>query len=142
MFSWIRQGLRTGIVTTRYPVKPEQLPSDFRGRPVLDTERCLADQGCSACLAACLPGALSLTLAPTNGHRVQVEAATQLTLDYGRCIMCGLCVAACPEEALRMTPEYELATTTPGDLRQTARFLSAQERESEGQEEDQDEQDS
>lgn len=127
MFSWVRKGLRTDIVTTRYPYKPEQMLSDFRRRPVLDAARCLVDQGCSACLAACLSGALSLTLAPTNGHSAQAEDATQLTLDYGRCIMCGLCMGACPADTLHMIPEYELATTTLADLRQTARFLSAEE---------------
>lgn len=50
-------------------------------------------------------------------------SAPQLTLDYGRCIMCGLCVTACPADALRMVGDYELASTTSNDLRVSAVFI-------------------
>lgn len=130
MFSWVRKGLRTGVVTTRYPARPEPMPPQFRGRPILDGARCLADQGCHACVTTCLPGAFSLTLAATNGQTVPDEAVALLALDYGRCIMCGLCVTACPADALTMTPEYELATTNAADLRFGARFLVTEEAES------------
>ena len=26
-------------------------------------------------------------------------------IDYSRCVFCGLCVEACPEDAIRMAPE-------------------------------------
>ncbi len=34
----------------------------------------------------------------------------------GRCIYCGRCAAACPEKAIRITHEYELATDNKKDL--------------------------
>jgi len=113
VFSWVRKGLRTGILTTRYPAVHEQMPEGFRGRPVLDASRCLAEQGCSACVQVCLPAALELK----QGAQSDGAGALHLTLDYARCIMCGLCVAACPTEALRMTDDYELAARHREDLR-------------------------
>lgn len=121
MFFWVRKGLRTGVLTTRYPAQHELMPADFRGRPVIDPARCLAGQGCTACVDICLPGALHFDQAGneedgTNG------TAKRLTLDLGRCIMCGLCTSACPADALHMTQEYELAVTHQEALRVVASF--------------------
>ena len=116
VLSWVRRGLRTGVLTTRYPAAHEQMPPGFRGRPVLDADLCIAAQGCNACVQVCLPGALSLTEI-VNGAVETSDASPQLTLDYARCIMCGLCVTACPEDALQMGGDYELATRTREDLR-------------------------
>lgn len=123
LFSWLRRGLRTGILTTHYPAVHEEMPEGFRGRPVLDAARCLADRGCDACTRICLPSALSLTsLVPDYEGSIHSEGQ-QLTLDYACCIMCGLCVTACPEDALHMTPNYELAARTRADLRFVSLFL-------------------
>jgi len=120
ILSWLRRGLRTGVLTTRYPAGCEEMPLDFRGRPALDADRCLAGQGCDRCVQACLPAALSLTTVTSNDPKT--TSAPQLTLDYSRCIMCGLCVAACPADALHMVGDYELASTTSDDLRVSAVF--------------------
>lgn len=113
VFSWIRRGLRTGVLTTRYPAVQERLPEAFRGKPVLDASRCIADQGCNTCVQVCLPDALSLSTVVENAS----DETTQLVLDYARCIACGLCESACPQQALRMTNEYELAASQREDLR-------------------------
>ncbi len=116
VFSWVRKGLRTGVLTTRYPAVHEQMPEGFRGRPVLDAYRCLSDRGCNACVQVCLPAALKLKQVMDNEGSTSAQS-TQLTLDYARCIMCGLCVAACPTDALQMTGDYELAARQREDLR-------------------------
>ena len=36
--------------------------------------------------------------------------------EIGACMMCGLCVEACPFSAIEMSHEYELATRHGGDL--------------------------
>jgi formate hydrogenlyase subunit 6 len=141
-FSWVRKGLRTGVLTTRYPARPEPMPATFRGRPILDASRCQADQGCTACVQLCLPAALSLSTrllssAETGDGDQQCwqmgedtsGVRQEVTLDYARCIMCGLCAQACPTEALRMTPDYELAVTGREDLRQVVRFSPYREQE-------------
>jgi Ni,Fe-hydrogenase III small subunit/ferredoxin len=79
MLEWIARGLRTGRVTTRYPRGDERAPAGFRGRvEVLD--------------ATAGPPGLE-ELCPTGAIRV---SAGRASLDRGRCILCGLCVAAEP----------------------------------------------
>jgi Ni,Fe-hydrogenase III small subunit/ferredoxin len=79
MLEWIPRGLRKGVVTTRYPRgEPDPMPG-FHGRvEVVDAE------GAPDELAAVCPtGAIAVS----NGA---------VTLDRGRCILCGACVGADP----------------------------------------------
>ena len=117
---WVIEGLRGGIVTTRYPKRPDPVAiAGVRTRPSLSAERCQAAEGCDRCVTACLPDALAVERA--DGH----ETAT-VTLDLGRCIGCALCVAACPSEALRMVTDAESATRAADRLRRaTSVSLSA-----------------
>jgi Ni,Fe-hydrogenase III small subunit/ferredoxin len=79
MLEWITRGLRVGTVTSRYPRSPEPAPAGFRGRlEVLD------GRGGSPELEA---------LCPTRAIAVSDGA---VSLDRGRCILCGLCITAEP----------------------------------------------
>jgi NADH-quinone oxidoreductase subunit I len=44
-------------------------------------------------------------------------------VDYGRCVFCGLCVDACPFDALYMTNDYELAAYDKAGLKYTPDML-------------------
>lgn len=80
MLEWLLRGLRHGIVTTRYPRRSEDAPPGFRGSVAL-----LDRAGAPAALTE---------LCPTGAIAVEDGA---VSLDRGRCILCGACVAAEPE---------------------------------------------
>lgn len=114
--TWVIEGLRGGVVTTRYPKQADPVAiAGVRTRPALAVERCQAADGCDRCVTACLPDALTL-------ERAGDDKPATLTLDLGRCIGCALCVAACPAEALQMITEMESATRGADGLRRSARF--------------------
>src|SRR5215212_3310182 len=98
------RSFKIGIVTRRYPDVPDPAPPWFRGKPVVDTSRCVDDE---ACVMVCPSGAISMVPEP-GGHKWQ--------LDYARCVFCGLCAEACGQGAIMMTPDYELASRTRSDL--------------------------
>jgi Ni,Fe-hydrogenase III small subunit/ferredoxin len=93
MIEWVARGLGRGIVTTRYPKRPEHAPHGFRGR--IDV---VQPDGVRKELEA---------ICPTGA--IQVAGNSRVSLDRGRCILCGLCVAADPER-LAFASGYETAT--------------------------------
>jgi Ni,Fe-hydrogenase III small subunit/formate hydrogenlyase subunit 6/NADH:ubiquinone oxidoreductase subunit I len=89
--------------TFRYPDGPAPKVSDrLRGRPVIDAARCLP--GCSVCRDVCPTGA---TAAGPDGR---------LIMDLGRCLFCGRCAEACPQQALAFTTDHRLAVSRREDL--------------------------
>ncbi|MGD0981603.1 MAG: ferredoxin [Solirubrobacteraceae bacterium] len=82
MLAWLLRGLRQGKVTTAYPHRPEPTPDGYRG-----TVEVLEQRGkASSELAA---------LCPTGA--IAVDSAGRVSVDRGRCILCGACVAAAPD---------------------------------------------
>src|SRR5947208_3524788 len=92
---------RQGYRTTPYPPIGSPVAPLFRGRPVIDPERCVPD--CAGCAEAC----------PTMALRV---TETGPELDLGRCIFCEDCVAACPEGAIEFTADWRLGATSRAEL--------------------------
>jgi Ni,Fe-hydrogenase III small subunit/ferredoxin len=80
---WITRGLRNGILTTRYPRRPDPYADAFPARvtlrpdaaPVTDVDE--------------LPG-----LCPTGA--ISLDDGGHPALDQGACILCGACVRARP----------------------------------------------
>ncbi len=99
MLAWIPRGLRKGRVTTRYPRRPERPPAGFQGQVVL------RDGGNAARELA--------ELCPTGA--IAIDAAGSLSLDRGRCILCGACVRADPER-FAFAERYETAARTRSAL--------------------------
>jgi formate hydrogenlyase subunit 6/NADH:ubiquinone oxidoreductase subunit I len=100
---WVWRGLRAGVVTTRYPARAEAMSPGWRGIAVLDRSRCRPEGAAPPCVRVCLPAALSLG----DG-----DGGSPLRLDAAACIACGLCVDACPQGALSMSPAFELASSS------------------------------
>jgi Ni,Fe-hydrogenase III small subunit/formate hydrogenlyase subunit 6/NADH:ubiquinone oxidoreductase subunit I len=110
MFKIIQQTIRTGIVTTTYPETPADVPPSFRGKPVFDFERW---QDARPAAEVCPTQAISVR--DEGDHRT-------VTVDYGRCVFCGLCAEAGSDQAVRITREFELATRDRGHLIVTADY--------------------
>ena len=110
MFKILNQALRTGIVTTDYPKRPMEPIPNLRGRPVIDFERAVD----------CLPAAL---VCPTGAIIVEDKQENRkVTLDYGRCIFCGLCGEASTDGTIRISGEIELATRQRSHLVSSADY--------------------
>src|SRR5579884_1870218 len=99
MLAWIARGLHKRVVTSRYPRRPEPFLPGFRARvDVIDSEAAPAEleQVC-----------------PTGAIRVARDG--RVSLDRGRCILCGACVTAEPER-FRFASDYETAARRRGGI--------------------------
>ncbi len=103
--SWLVRGLRTGVLTTRYPRGEEAMPAEWRGVAELDPDRCRPESALPPCVVACPSAALWLQPTAKPGAEVRMH------LDPLACVACGRCVPACPAGAVRMTARFELART-------------------------------
>ena len=107
MFDAIKQVFNHRDVTIEYPVGGvPPLPPNYRGRPVLDTQKCMC---CAACANHCPPNAIQMRLDIPNGQE-------WWSINYARCIFCGRCQEVCPTTAIVLTDEIELAVLDKDDL--------------------------
>ena len=104
--------LRAGKVTLPYPLAPLEAPEGFRGRVVLDVNKCI---GCGGCAEVC-PTRLIRNSDPSQAKRV-------LEFDLERCVSCGRCEEVCPEGAIKLSREFETATTDNRQLRMRAEIF-------------------
>jgi dissimilatory sulfite reductase (desulfoviridin) alpha/beta subunit len=101
MTLWFIRGIRRGVVTTRYPARPDAsarfLPSPPAFRP-----QALTPATAGRLVAACPSGALRLD-------------DRALVYDVGRCTACGRCAAEAPS-AVQSSGEFELAATVRSEM--------------------------
>jgi Ni,Fe-hydrogenase III small subunit/formate hydrogenlyase subunit 6/NADH:ubiquinone oxidoreductase subunit I len=106
MLRIFKQALTGDIATNSYPRVVAEPPDGFRGKPVVDFARCTA---CDVCAEAC----------PTSAIAVQTSVRKRdekiFSLNYGDCIFCGECEAACPG-AIHLTKEFQLAVPDKSEL--------------------------
>lgn len=99
-----------------------QVSERFRGFLSVDLEHCDADK---ACVRTCPIGVITVERVRIKGHKGMVP--TRFSIDYLRCMYCGLCVEACPRSALFFTRNFEGASA---DCRGLVReFVSPEARE-------------
>jgi Ni,Fe-hydrogenase III small subunit/formate hydrogenlyase subunit 6/NADH:ubiquinone oxidoreductase subunit I len=110
MFKILQKTISTGTVTGNYPAEPARVSDSFRGRPSFDFDQ-WKDARPSA--EVCPTGAISFS-DKGNSRRVIV--------DYGLCVFCGLCAEASPDQAVRISREFELATADRRKLMLTAEY--------------------
>ena len=82
MSPWVLRGLRDGVVTTRWPARPDPYADGWRGpAAVLDPHPAGVGDAASMC--------------PTGAISSQADGSVRL--DQGRCILCGRCVEQRPD---------------------------------------------
>jgi NADH-quinone oxidoreductase subunit I len=99
------------IVTEQYPAARPQVAERFRGAPrlIVNPETgqaiCVA---CELCARAC-PEKLIVVTSQRN-ETTKKKELVNFTYDTSRCMFCGLCEDACNSDAIKLTPDFELAT--------------------------------
>jgi len=102
-------------VTVQYPEQRLNTSRRIRGNELVwSKEKCT---GCATCAKTCPQGVIEIV---TSTDLVENKYVVETyEIDTGYCIQCGLCVEACPYEALFMGYAYELARYRRGELVQS-----------------------
>jgi Ni,Fe-hydrogenase III small subunit/formate hydrogenlyase subunit 6/NADH:ubiquinone oxidoreductase subunit I len=104
---WTLFGLRQGKATTGWPQRENEAGQEgVLGMPRFAPERCPPD--CEECAASCPTTAITVEKGKAGGDR--------LAVDYGRCVVCQLCVEACPAEAATASFDWAFGTRERADL--------------------------
>ena len=102
-------------ITVQYPHEKLELPERSRwavGQKYYDD----GEPKCTACLAcerACPDFIIKLEVTTAEDRSKVID---HWRYEIGACMMCGLCVEACPFDAIEMTHTYELARIDPAEL--------------------------
>ena len=103
---WTLFGLRRGQATTSWPRGEAAGQEGVIGMPRFAPERCAPE--CAECAAACPTAAITVATGLTGAER--------LSVDYGRCVVCQLCVEACPADAATASFDWAFGTRERADL--------------------------
>ncbi len=81
--------------TVQFPEEVRTIPARARTNLLWFDERCT---GCSTCAQACPDGCILVETRPTPDGRLE---KVRYEIDFRLCMYCGLCVEACPYEAIQ-----------------------------------------
>lgn len=111
----VLRNFRRGPITVQYPFEKLELPERARWavRPTYFDDGAPKCTACMTCVRTCPDFILSLDVETREDKSKHIE---RFGYEIGACMMCGLCVEACPFDAIRMSHEYELAVTDRSGL--------------------------
>jgi NADH-quinone oxidoreductase chain I len=97
---------------SQYPEQRLNISRRTRGNELIwNREKCT---GCGTCAKTCPQGVIEIvTATDMTANKFAVE---KYQVDTGYCIQCGLCVEACPYQALYMGYSFECARYRRGEL--------------------------
>src|SRR5512137_932135 len=109
------RNMRRGHITVEYPDERLELPERARWAvaPRYDAEGRPKCTACLICVKECPDHILHLDVSARADGGKHIDA---YRYEVGACMMCGLCVEACPFDAIEMSHEYELARRSAGEL--------------------------
>ena len=103
-------------VTVQYPHESLKMPERFRGHIEVvrdpETGKALCFAG-KLCERACPSDCITVEGAKLDGAKK--KSVTNYILDFTKCSLCGSCVEACRDGAIRYSHEYNLASTNKED---------------------------
>ncbi|MQA87832.1 MAG: NADH:ubiquinone oxidoreductase [Streptosporangiales bacterium] len=92
---WVFRGLRNGVVTTRWPRRPDRYFTDWHGVATIRDHPSLPPGDIEGLAELCPTGAIHT--APGNGGPDDEQPGRRVGVDQGRCIGCGRCIQARPD---------------------------------------------
>jgi len=104
-------------VTVQYPHQTLKMPARFRGHielvrdPASGKPKCFV---CKLCEKACPSDCITVEGMKPEGARR--KTVTYYRLDFTKCSLCGSCVEACRDGAIRFSRDYNLASTSKEDF--------------------------
>jgi formate hydrogenlyase subunit 6/NADH:ubiquinone oxidoreductase subunit I len=85
--------------TQKYPEVPASVAEGFRGKQLLDLEKCIS---CTLCARECPTKAIEM---------VVVDGKKRPRIHLDKCIFCYQCAETCPKKVFQASKIFELAAT-------------------------------
>jgi len=96
--------------TIQYPEEVRHMPPRARTNLLWFDERCT---GCSTCAQACPDGCILVATSPREDGSLNKD---RYEIDFRLCMFCGLCVEACPFEAIQAGGPFDDAVYVFDDM--------------------------
>jgi NADH-quinone oxidoreductase subunit I len=109
LFATLRQLFRRPF-TLQYPEEVREVPPRARTNLLWFDERCT---GCSTCAQACPDGCILVATSPREDGSLNKD---RYEIDFRLCMFCGLCVEACPYEAIQAGGPFDDAVYVFDDM--------------------------
>ena len=111
-------------VTYQYPIEHKPIESRYMGFPVLMWDSQISEPyctGCMVCVRYCPTQCMTAVMKDNPLHAEGVSKRRKIVdsfeINFGRCIVCGICVDVCNFDAIEMSHEHELSKYARNDNR-------------------------